>query len=266
MRFFAFSRPPQKIMKEKIKKEWGGFCLLLRQVPSLMLALFVLSVFAMNLLANKSINTGTEYLALDCGIVVSWVAFLTMDVLTKHFGPKAATQLSVLAIVINLVFSLLLFAVSRIPGVWSQGDEAAGVAINGVFGGTWFVVLGSTVAFVASAIVNNFFNYFLGKVRFKKPDGLGAFVLRSYVSTALGQFIDNLLFALLVCLPFFGWSFVQCVLCALFGMAAELACEAAFSFAGFAVCRRWKALGVGKEYFAYFGTESENAHSDHGNE
>ena len=30
------------------------------------------SVIVMNLLANKSIDTGTTWLALDCGIIFSW--------------------------------------------------------------------------------------------------------------------------------------------------------------------------------------------------
>ena len=57
----------------------------------------------MNILANKSINLGVSWLALDCGIIVSWVTFLIMDVIVKHFGPKAATEISILAIIINLL-------------------------------------------------------------------------------------------------------------------------------------------------------------------
>ena len=107
-------------MKQKIKNQFKEFTLLLKSVPSVFLSLFVLSVVAMNLLANKSINIPVEWLALDCGIIVSWVAFLTMDVLTKHFGPKASTQISVFALIINLITCLLLFIVSVIPGVWGE--------------------------------------------------------------------------------------------------------------------------------------------------
>ena len=73
-----------------IKKEWNEFCVLLKSVPVLVVVFFVLSVFSMNHLANKSIDIPVEWLALDCGIIVSWFAFFTMDILTKHFGPKAA--------------------------------------------------------------------------------------------------------------------------------------------------------------------------------
>ena len=96
-------------MKEKIKNEFREIKLLLRSVPSALVTLFVLSVFAMNLLANKSLNLPFSWVALDCGIIVSWFAFLAMDIVTKHFGPKAATQLSAFAIFANLLFCLLFF-------------------------------------------------------------------------------------------------------------------------------------------------------------
>ena len=106
------------MLKQTIKREWKEFCTLLKSVPTLMVVIFILSVFAMNLLANKSIDIPVDWLALDGGIILSWVAFFTMDVLTKHFGPKAATQITVLAIEVNLFFCLMLFIGSLIPGVW----------------------------------------------------------------------------------------------------------------------------------------------------
>ena len=193
----------------------------------------------MNLLANKSINTGSlTWLALDCGIVVSWIVFLCMDILTKMFGPKAATQLSLVAIFVNLVACLLLFAVSKIDGDWAQFFELGeqpdvNEAIDKTFGGTWYVVLGSAVAFAVSAVINNFTNFAIGKAYRKNPDGFGAYALRAYVSTAIAQFVDNLVFALVVSHFFFGWSILQCVTCAATGMLVELLCEVIFSPLGY---------------------------------
>ena len=225
---------------KKLKQAVAEFRLFLKSVPPLILSLFILAVFAMNLLANKSINTGSwTWLALDAGIVVSWVVFLCMDVLTKMFGPKAATQLSVLAIAINLVACLLLFAVSKIDGTWGQffelGEQSVvNEALDNTIGGTWYVVLGSAVAFVASAVINNFTNFAIGKTFTKNPDGFGAYACRAYVSTAIAQFVDNLVFALLVSHFFFDWSIVQCVTCAATGMLVELLCEVVFSPLGYA--------------------------------
>ena len=258
------------MLKQKIKREWHEFQVLMKNVPSLVVVLFIMSVFAMNLLANKSIDIPWEWLALDCGIIVSWFAFFTMDILTKHFGPKAATEISVLAILVNLFFCFLLFLGSLIPGMWgesfAEGSESLlNGALNRTFGGTWYVVLGSTAAFLASALVNNFSNFGIGKLFKKNPDGLAAYILRTYVSTAIGQFIDNLTFALIVSHFFFGWTLLQCVTCALTGMVVELLCEVLFLYPGFVITRRWKKNAVGDEYFQ-LRSEVTHEGNDNGNE
>lgn len=218
-----------------------SFRTLLRTVPPLLLTLMVLSIVGMNLLANKSIHTGVDWLALDCGILLSWLTFLSMDVMTHCFGPKATSQLSFVALGLNLLMAGLFFLASRIPGVWGEsfveGSEAViNTALNNTFGGTWFIILGSSVAFVASALINNYLNYFIGKL--KKGKGFGTFVLRSYVSTFVAQFADNLVFALLVSRLFFGWTLLQCFTCALTGAVLELVFEVVFSPLGYRLSRR----------------------------
>lgn len=242
-------------MKQKLIAHFKKFTLLVRSVPPLTFAMFMLSLLCMNLLANKSISLPWDWLALDCGIVVSWVAFLCMDVLTKHFGPKAATQLSVFAIAINLLACLILYLASLVPGVWGAYYDygelpAINSALDATFGGTWYVLIGSTVAFVASAVINNFTNWGIGKIFKKNPDGFGAYVCRSYLSTAVAQFADNLIFALIVSHFFFGWTIVQCLTCAATGMVCELLCEALFSPLGYKMSRNWKEKGVGAEYLS----------------
>lgn len=251
-------------MKTRLKKEFTEFRLLMRSVPGVVTALFIMSVFSMNLLANKSITLPVDWLALDCGIIVSWFAFLTMDMVTKHFGPKAATEMSVLAICVNLIFCLIMFFGSLIPGVWGESyvpgsEETINAALNNTFGGTWYVLAGSTLAFVLSAFVNNFLNFGIGKLFRRNPDGKAAYFMRSYISTAVGQFIDNLVFALVVSQIFFGWTFLQCITCSLTGMVAELLCEVVFSYFGYAACKKWKRENVGKEYFEFIRNEGESA-------
>lgn len=243
-------------MRKKLKEELKEFKLLLRSIPGVVVALFIASVMAMNLLANKSINLPFSWLALDCGIIVSWFAFLAMDVITKRFGPKAATEISILAILVNLLFSLIFFIGSIIPGVWGESyipgsEDIINGALNNTFGGTWYVILGSTIAFLASAFVNNFSNFAVGKIFKKNPDGAVAYFSRTYVSTCLGQFVDNLLFALIVSHVFFGWTLIQCITCALTGMVVELLWEALFSYFGYRVNQKWQTENVGNEYLTY---------------
>lgn len=73
-----------------------------------------------------------------------------------------------LAILVNLFFCLLLFLGSLIPGMWGEAyvdgsEELINGALNRTFGGTWYVVFGSTAAFLVSAIVNNLSNFGIGK-------------------------------------------------------------------------------------------------------
>lgn len=241
-------------MSQKLKTELHEFELLLRSVPPAITVLFIMSVFAMNLLANKSVALPFDWPALDCGIIVSWLSFLTMDMIVRHFGPKAATELSVFAILLNLFWCMIFYIASMIPGSWGEsyvaGSEALlNSALDNTFGGTWYVLAGSTTAFLLSSVVNNFVNWGIGK-RLSRG-GFGTYALRSYLSTAIAQFVDNLTFALLVSHIFFGWSLLQCVTCSLTGMVVELLCEVGFSFFGYRICRGWEKKRVGEEYFKY---------------
>lgn len=240
----------------RIKQEYATFRVLIGAVPPVTLTFFVLALFAMNLMANKSIDLPYSWIALDCGFLVSWFVSLAMDMLTKHFGPKAATQLAAFATVVNLSLCLMFYLVSLVPGTWGESfvpghEQAISTALNQTFGGTWFIIAGSTVAFLASSVVNNFLNFFVGKAFKKNPDSRFAYLTRSYVSTFFAQFVDNFLFAFLVSRTFFGWTLEQCIVCSFFGMGLELLCEAIFSLQGYKVCNRWKQNGVGQVYFDY---------------
>ena len=218
---------------------------LIRSVPPLLFSLLVLSVVGMNLLANKSIDTGVDWLALDCGILFSWLTFLSMDVLTHNYGPKTATVLSLAALGLNLLMALIFFLASRVPGVWGEsfvdGSETViNTALDRTFGGTWYVTLGRSVAFAVSAALNNFLNYGIGTL-LRKNESFGSFAIRSYVSTFLAQFADNLIFALIVSRNFFGWTTLQCFTCALTGALLELLFEVVFSPLGYRVAASVRA-------------------------
>ena len=217
-----------------MKNAYSSYRSMLRSAPPLVVTLLVLSVVGMNLLANKSIDTGLDWLALDC--------------------PKAATAVSITALALNLMMALIFFIASRIPGVWGESfvegsEEVLNTALNNTFGGTWFIILGSSVAFAASAVINNFLNYGIGRL-LTRSSGFGAFALRSYVSTFIGQFADNLIFALLVSQLFFGWTLLQCVTCAVTGAVLELLCEVVFSPLGYGIYNSIKKRGQSAEAYA----------------
>lgn len=145
----------------RIKTEVKEVSVLLRSIPSLTMTLFIVSVITMNLLANKSINLPFSFMALDCGIVVSWLSFLCMDVITKHFGPKAATQASLVAVLVNLGMCLVFFLASKIPGVWGEsyveGSEAIiNGALDGTIGGTCMYYLEVQLRFIGFCHCDNY--------------------------------------------------------------------------------------------------------------
>ena len=219
-----------------MSKTFKEFKILLRSIPATVVSLFVVSVICMNLLANKTLIK-LDWIALDGGILISWLSFLCMDIITKHFGPKASTLISVHAVMVNLLTCLIFYIVSIIPSV---ADDYS--AFDGIFGGTWFILLGSTIAFLASAAVNNVINWLIGRLFKKNPDGKFAYMMRSYVSTFFGQGLDNFIFSIIVFHLFapiywdgFSWSILQCATCALTGAVAELVMEAVFSPIGYRI-------------------------------
>ena len=134
-------------MLEKIKNKLFETKILLRSIPSLYVTMFCVSIIAMNLLANKSINLPVNWLALDAGIFVSWMSFLFMDIITKHFGLKAANTLTIVGVLVNLIMCLLFFIISLVPGMWSESyidgyENIINNALDNTFGGTWFVLFG----------------------------------------------------------------------------------------------------------------------------
>ena len=247
-----------RTFRDKLQAEITELKMLLRAIPATVVTLFVVSVVCMNLLANKTLLQ-LDWIALDGGILISWLSFMCMDIITKHFGPKASNSITVLAVMINLLTCLIFFVASVIPS--NAGDYDA---FNGIFGGTWFILLGSTIAFLASALINNMLNFIIGKSFRKNPDGKLAYAMRTYISTFIGQFLDNFIFSVIVFIFFapifwngFHWTWLQCAMCALTGAVAELIMEIVFSPIGYRITKKWQRESVGSEYLQYIEMEKQ---------
>ena len=239
-----------------IRREKKETIILLRCIPATVMTLFVVSVICMNLLANKTLLQ-LDWIAIDGGILISWLSFMCMDIITKHFGPKASTRISVLAASINVLTCMIFFVASAIPSNANNYD-----AFDSIFGGTWFILLGSTIAFLISAGINNALNWTIGQAFRRKPNGKMAYAVSTYISTFVGQFLDNFIFSLIVFAGFapifwdgFHWTVLQCFTCALTGAMLELVMEVLFSPIGYKVCKNWREENVGKEYLDYIRKE-----------
>jgi uncharacterized integral membrane protein (TIGR00697 family) len=194
---------------------------------------------------------------LDGGILVSWLSFMCMDIITKHFGPKASNKISILAAIINLLTCFIFFIASIIPSNANDYTE-----LNGILGGTWFILLGSTIAFLLSALINNFLNWMITKA-FKNKNSKKSFMVASYVSTFVAQLLDNLIFSVIVFMIFaplywdgFNWTFIQCLMCAVTGATLELIMEVIFSPIGYKIVTKWNKENIGKEYLELIKKEN----------
>ncbi len=244
--------------REWAKRERKETKILLRNIPSTVVTLFVVSVICMNLLANKTL-VQTSWIALDGGILISWLSFMCMDIITKYFGPKASNKIAILASLINVLTCFIFYIASIIP---SNANDYS--AFDHILGGTWFILLGSTIAFLISAGINNFLNWTIGKSFKKNPNGKLAYATQAYISTFMGQFLDNLIFSLIVFVGFapifwagFHWTVIQCVTCALTGAVAELIMEIIFSPFGYKIVTNWRKYNVGQEYLSYINGGDE---------
>ena len=109
-------------VQQWLRREKEETAVLLRCIPATVVSLFVVSVICMNLLANKTL-VQTYWIALDGGILISWLSFMCMDIITKYFGPKASNKIAIMASAINVLTCLIFYIASIIP---SQANEPMG--------------------------------------------------------------------------------------------------------------------------------------------
>jgi len=211
-----------KNVKNKIKNYFNNYCASIKSIPGILLGIYLVTLVVMNVLANKTIYQ-SEYLALDGGIVVTWIAAIIADVVTVLKGPKVTIRMTLLGIVVTLISSLLFYLVSLIPA----GEEFK--PFSQVLGGTWFIIISSAIAFICSSSLDALINYFIG-TKFKKDnDSKMAFMIRATTSSLISTIFDNLLFNMLAFMAFapifwngFHWTFTQCLCCALTYGAIEV--------------------------------------------
>ena len=219
-----------------------------REVPTVAVVFFVLSIVLMNQLAAYPL-VETSWLCLDAGIFVAWFSFLAMDVVVKTFGPKKTNRLVLFGLVVNLFCCVVLMIPSIIDCV-----KANDFSLDSFIAPFW--VLGaSSVAFLISGVINTFVNHLIG-VKMKEQNEKKAFIVRTYISTTIGQFLDNLVFAMLFTFPasLIGvWGAGPQTILAIVGFAAvgalvELVCEIIFSPLGYNISRKWIADGIGTDF------------------
>ncbi len=224
--------------------------LLLKSLPKHTVVLFIMIVIGMNLLARFQIIS-LPFLALNAGIFISWGAFLILDIVTKHFGAKAANILTIIAIIANLTVGSIFFGLSF---AFKNSD------IDIFLFSQWSILLASTIAFVISSLTNNYMNVFVGKKLALDPNKKKVFMIRSYVSTFLGQVVDNFIFVFLAFYLFpyipgavpVHWTIWQCIGASILCALIELLSEVVISPLGYRILRHWEEKDIGREYLEVY--------------
>ena len=234
-------------MGSKIKSLVNDYKVLLRSVPASVTVIFCVGTVIMNLAAAKIIFNAWN-VAVTGGFILSWLPFLCMDTVAKRFGARAAILLNILSAACNVFTVLFMALVAAIPTAEPY------VEFNYIFGAVWFICLSSTVAFIASGVINSLMNTAIGKL-FKNKTSLVEFFTRSALSTFIGQALDNFIFiagVYVVFAPIF-WGtqplpILTCLGTAVVGGLMELLCEVVLSPVGYRIVKNWEKNNVGAEY------------------
>lgn len=233
----------------KIKKFVKGCIEDFGKVPSWLIGLSVVTTMVMNIVANKTLFSDSNLFSVDCGIIVSWIMFLVMDIVTQKYGGKASFSVTVFDIFVTLGISGLMLIVAMIPETavsgWFQAEETT-VALNNLIGNNYLIVLTGLFAFLCASIVDIISNItlgywlnnsllFKGEVNKRTIKGAVVYIIRAYGSTFVSQFVDNLVFMIIAYPLLFNMSCsVSSILVGAFlGSIAELLMELIFAPIGY---------------------------------
>lgn len=257
-----------KKMKAWIKKDKLETKTLFRCLPAIPFAILCVTMIAMNFLANKGVDFYAMFgehvggfvskiFSADSAIIISWIGFLAGDMIVKIFGTKAAIKVNLTAIGVQLLAILMFTAGALIPGSYWNSTGDATATFNELFLVQFWPCLGGTLAFTLATMVDSIFSGFLLK-KFKDRTSFKSYAVASYVSTALGQFLDNMLFGLFFSI-WQGWFtqtntlsdiLVHLIGFSAVGMIVELIGQAVLSPVGFKLTKSWRESGIGNEYIA----------------
>ena len=234
----------------------------------------------MNLLATVALYN-EWWIAGDMGIIVSWISFLSCDALVKRYSVKGAIKIQIAALLVALVTLGILAAGSAIENALYAEYIAAGEYYPMLSLFSWefnvdngMVTLWTTGASAVAFIVATIFNAIISNkilLKFKKRTSFKAYAVAAYISTFVGQFVDNMVFAFLF--TFFAsriglWgmsplTILALVTCSLTGAVLELIFEIVFSPIGFKLAEKWREQGIGAEYIALVPEAQEiNSNAD----
>lgn len=161
----------------------------------ILVSFYMVGSVMQNILATKTFGT-SEISITTGGTIISWLVFLTMDVITEIFGKKKAVKCFWISALLNLAFSGIAWICILIPG----NNDFLSSSYEVILGTGWRIVIASISAFLIGNYANTYIMYLL-RVKSKNPNKTLGFMFRAILSTLIGQVLDNALFYLIAFAP-----------------------------------------------------------------
>ncbi len=174
----------------------------------IILAMITLAISAyLNLITVKSFMIGDFGISFGT-VLLSFLPMITSEIMAECFGWKKGFIISSIAYTICLIFTLIMWGSTLLPGLVFVGNDLdfATDAYNLLFASTPVVLIASAVAYYIGIFFNCFIMGKLKEVAEKKGDNNWKLFGRFALSTGVGQTLDNAIFFLIP--MFFGlWDF-----------------------------------------------------------
>lgn len=147
-------------------------------------AIFVALLLISNIGAVKLIEIGP--IITDGGAILFPLVYIVGDILSEVYGFKAARRAIITAFAMSILAAITFYLVQLAPPASDWGNQEA---FEAVLGFVPRIVLASVIAFVIGQILNS---YVLVKIKERTSEK--NLWLRLIGSTAVGQFVDTLIF------------------------------------------------------------------------
>ncbi len=165
------------------------------QMMGYFMAVYCVFTVVQNLFEMKTL--GTEAFAFGGGGgLLSWATFMIIDITTELFGKKDTMKIYTFAGVLNLFIVIVAQIIIALPGVYPEQNEAFRL----IFSNGIRTALASFGAFWVGNYVNMTVMLKM-KEQAGTKDNKGLLFVRAVLSTIVGQFVDNILFATLAFAP-----------------------------------------------------------------
>ena len=155
-------------------------------VEKYLFGIYCASIIIQNILATKNIDI--SIFTVTTGILVSPLVFIIQDIQTEIYGYKNAKKMIILGYAMNFIAVLLYSLSIFIPSSNTYQNQ---VAFKTILGTTPRIAIASFIAYILGSLINS---KIMDKLKIKYEKYL---FFRAILSTVAGQFIDNMLFAVI---------------------------------------------------------------------